>query len=103
MELPKIQTKVVHSETKPAWNVVATSHGDKYKIARVPYSETTIVSGQPIINTSKQQSYEHAKFISDCFNGVYKGDKKSLRKIKIPSIEDLLEEPIYTDEDYALD
>lgn len=103
MELPTIKTKVVHSESKPAWNVVATSHGDKYKIARVPYTETTIVNGQQIINQSKQQAYEHAKFISDCFNGVYKGGKGSLKKLKPPLIEDLSVEPIYSDEDYALD
>lgn len=102
MELPKISTKVIHSESKSAWNVVAISHGDKYKIARVPYTETTIVNGQQIINQNKQQAYEHAKFISDCFNGVYKGGKGSLKKIKPPLITDLMEELVYTDEDYAL-
>ena len=103
MELPKISTKVIHSETKPAWNVVATSHGDKYKIARVPYTENSVVSGQLIVNQSKQQAYEHAKFISDCFNGMYKGGKGSLKKLKVPSISDLTEELVYADEDYALD
>lgn len=104
MELPEIKTKVVHSESKPAWNVVATSHGDKYKIARIPYSENVVVNGQQIINQSKQQAYEHAKFISDCFNGVYKGGKNSLKKLNPPLIEDLSVEPlVYSDEDYALD
>lgn len=31
-----MKTKVVHSESKLAWNVVGTQCGRKYKIARVP-------------------------------------------------------------------
>ena len=41
MTNPKIKTKVVHSQTKSAYNVVGTSLGNKYKIARIPY-ETRI-------------------------------------------------------------
>ena len=32
-----VKTKVVHSQTKSAWNVIGTDLGGKYKIARVPY------------------------------------------------------------------
>ena len=34
-----MKTKVVHSKSKNAWNVVNTEWGGKYKIARVPYSQ----------------------------------------------------------------
>ena len=37
MEDPKVKTEVVHSRTKPAWNVIGKQLGGKYKIARVPY------------------------------------------------------------------
>jgi len=32
-----IRTKVVHSTSKLAWNIVGTKLGGKYKIAIVPY------------------------------------------------------------------
>jgi len=37
MKHPNITTKVSHSESKDAWNVIGTSLGRKYKIARIPY------------------------------------------------------------------
>jgi len=33
----RIRTKVVHSQSKSAWNVISTMAGMKNKIARVPY------------------------------------------------------------------
>lgn len=109
MKIPKIQTEVVHSENKFAWNVVAINHGDKRKIARIPYTDISIVSGQAIINKSKQQAFEHAVFISSCFNYSHKNNKKGLKNIEVPSIEDLDEESLctvdesdYTDEDYSV-
>ena len=33
----EMKTKVVHSQSKNAWNVVNTELGGKYKIARIPY------------------------------------------------------------------
>lgn len=36
---PKIQTKVVHSQSKPAWNVIGIEIGKRHKIARVPYND----------------------------------------------------------------
>ncbi len=34
-----MRTKVVHSQSKLAWNVIGTELGLKYKIARVPYEQ----------------------------------------------------------------
>lgn len=65
MKNPGIKTKVVHSRTKSAWNVVGIGLGGKYKIARVPYLKTDI----DVINTrEKAEALEHAEFISYCFN-----------------------------------
>jgi len=65
MENPNIKTKVVHSESKNAWNIIGTSLGAKYKIARIPY----LITGNEIINTTeKSEALRHAKFISECFN-----------------------------------
>ena len=32
-----MKTKVVHSQSKSAWNVVCAELGHKYKIAKIPY------------------------------------------------------------------
>lgn len=65
MENPKIKTKVVHSQTKSAWNIVGENLGGKYKIARVPYlvSDIQVLSDKNII-----EAFKHAEFISYCFN-----------------------------------
>jgi len=66
MKNPKIKTKVVHSESKPAWNIIGTTLGGKYKIARVPY---LVETGSDIIDArEKAEALEHANFISFCFN-----------------------------------
>lgn len=62
---PKIKTKVVHSETKSAWNVIGTTLGFKYKIARVPY---TGVGDKETVLRESAEALEHANFISYCFN-----------------------------------
>ena len=62
-------TKVVHSKTKEAWNIIGTELGGKYKIARVPY----VISGDELIDClNKSESLKHAIFISKCFNDLYK-------------------------------
>ena len=67
MKTPNIKTKVVHSATKSAWNVVGDTLGGKYKIARVPYH----VSGNDIIDhRDKDEAFQHAEFISWCFNNA---------------------------------
>jgi len=65
MENPKITTKVVHSKSSIAWDVVGTQLGAKHKIARIPYN----VTGNEIIDTKeKSEALLHAEFISKCFN-----------------------------------
>jgi hypothetical protein len=65
MQNPKIKTKVVHSQSKSAFNVIGTELAKKYKIARVPY----LVTDNEIINTrEKAEALLHAEFISKCFN-----------------------------------
>ena len=60
-------TKVSHSESKDAWNVIGTKFGGKYKIARVPYFTE---EGLEQLNTmNKAEALHHAKLISDMFNG----------------------------------
>lgn len=60
-----IATKVVHSQTKPAWNVIGTKLGGKYKIARVPYESC---NDKEIESRLRKEAYEHAMFISNAFN-----------------------------------
>jgi len=64
-----IETKVKHSESKSAWNVVGTILGGKYKIARIPY----VPSSDPIIDTRERtEALKYATFISRCFNNAEK-------------------------------
>lgn len=66
MENINIKTKVVHSESKTAWNVIGESLGGKYKIARIPY---LVIKDLEITNTlRKAEALNHALFISKCFN-----------------------------------
>lgn len=62
---PKIKTRVVHSQTKSAWNIVGESLGAKYKIARVPY---LVIDNQILSDKNRQEAFEHAEFINHCFN-----------------------------------
>lgn len=67
---PNIKTKVKHSESKSAWNIIGDNMGEKYKIARVPY---LIVDDDEILSTqNKEEALEHAMFISFCFNNTDK-------------------------------
>lgn len=65
MKTPRIKTKVVHSESKSAWNVIGTQIGGKYKIARVPYVPT---ENKELHERFKEEARQHAEFISYCFN-----------------------------------
>ena len=62
---PNLKTKVVHSQSKSAWNVVGTEYGRKYKIARVPY---VVVNNEEVTSRNRLEALEHALFISHCFN-----------------------------------
>jgi hypothetical protein len=65
MTNPKTKTKVVHSQTKSAWNIVGESLGGKYKIARVPY---IIIDNELLNERQRNEAFKHAEFISYCFN-----------------------------------
>ena len=65
MKNPKVKTKVVHSQTKSAWNIVGESLGGKYKIARVPYF---VLDNQELSDKNRTEAFEHATFISHYFN-----------------------------------
>jgi len=69
MKDPNIETKVVHSESKPAWNVVGTNIGKKYKIARVPYFTG---STEEVDKINRIEAKNIADFISYCFNNSKK-------------------------------
>lgn len=62
---PKIKTKVVHSQTKAAWNIIGENLGGKYKIARVPY---LVLNDRELSDRNRIEAFEHAEFISYCFN-----------------------------------
>lgn len=55
--------RVVHSESKPAFNVIGTVPGMKYKIARCPYH---IYEGQSdlMADREKEEAEANAKLIS---------------------------------------
>jgi len=59
---PNIRVNVIHSKSKDAWNVVGTSLGCKYKVARIPY---VAVEG---VTTEKLEALQHGEFIKFCFN-----------------------------------
>lgn len=60
------KTTVKHSESKPAWNIIGTTIGEKYKIARVPY---LVIEDNEITTTrNKYEALQDALFISRCFN-----------------------------------
>ena len=65
MKNTKIQTKVVHSKSKAAFNIVGKNLGCKYKIARIPY---LVMDNEVINEREKKEAFEHAEFISWCFN-----------------------------------
>lgn len=65
MENPKIKTRVAHSQTKSAWNIIGENLGGKYKIARVPY---VCVEDENVTDRNRIEAFRHAEFISYCFN-----------------------------------
>ncbi len=75
MQDPKIKTKVVHSQSKDAWNVISAKLGSKYKIARIPY----VPAEKPDLRDRQRvEAFELANFISFCFNN----SEKICEKIK---------------------
>ena len=66
MKFEKINTKVTHSKSKDAWNVIGTKIGQKYKIARIPY--IIVDNSEELTTKNKAEALLHAEFISNCFN-----------------------------------
>ena len=65
MKNPNTKTIIVHSMSKPSWNIISKGLGSKFKIARIPYE----VSHDKELNDKwKLEAFEHATFISYCFN-----------------------------------
>lgn len=67
------KTKVVHSKSKDAWNVIGTCPGGRYKFARVPYVgprsyKDISESCEILITREKAEALELAIFISDAIN-----------------------------------
>lgn len=79
MKNPNIKTRVVHSQSKPAWNIVGETLGGKYKIARVPY---LVLECDTLTQRNRQEAFEHANFISHCFNNADAFYKITLEDIK---------------------
>ena len=65
IDIKTTSTKVVHSQTKSAWNVIGTTPGLKYKIARIPYVCT---DSETSTERERVEARKHAEFISYCFN-----------------------------------
>jgi hypothetical protein len=65
IENQTFKTKVVHSQSKLAWNVIGTELGKRYKIARIPYTE---YADEILSFRYKQEAFNIADFISYCFN-----------------------------------
>lgn len=59
-----MKTKVVHSQSKSAWNVVGEELGGKYKICRCPYY---VCSNEIINERNRKEALSHALFISKSF------------------------------------
>ena len=61
----KKECVVKHSKSKTAWKIVSTLPGDKYNIARVPY---TLINNDILDTRAKAEAMEDALFIASCFN-----------------------------------
>ena len=68
MKHPNLRTKVKHSKSKNAWNVIGDVPGGKYKIARVPYNQLESEDSEAYNTREKAEALEHASFICFCFN-----------------------------------
>jgi len=68
------KTKVVHSQSKSAWNVVEDIWGAEYKIARIPYFAS---DDYDIVSTkNKHETLLHAQFVSGTFNQAWHNEKE---------------------------
>lgn len=68
MENPNQKARVVHSQTKSAWNVIGMGNG-KHKIARCPY---VAPNDDKVSEIYRKEAFNHAEFIAYCFNNSEK-------------------------------
>lgn len=59
-----MKTQVKHSESKTAWNIVGTTPGSKYKVARIPYMVDSRFS-EETNERERKKALDIAKFISE--------------------------------------
>lgn len=67
-----IKTKIIHSKSKNAWNVVGTTLGGKFKIASFPYPAESGTDKETLsINkATKNEAYKLAKFVKFCLGNT---------------------------------
>lgn len=64
-----MKTKVVHSQTKAAWNIVDTIPGDTYKLARIPYYVIAhLKNDDPLNQDERKRAYDLAERTSRFLN-----------------------------------
>jgi hypothetical protein len=69
MKTPNLKTKIVHSQSKPAWNIIGDVLGGPYKIARIPYVPT---GNEELDSRTIKEAFELAEYISYCLNNPSK-------------------------------
>lgn len=67
-----MSTKIKHSESKNAWNVIGDIAGGKYKIARIPYYQSKEKDMDMYNTRQKAEALDDAEFISFCLNNRQK-------------------------------
>ena len=58
------KTKVIHSKSKDAWNILGTQVGKKYKLVIVPYVKDEGNKSVSLVN--KNEALRHAEYIRFC-------------------------------------
>ena len=63
------KVEIKHSESKTSWNIIGTSAGSRYKIARIPYIQTSVGDYKEMYNTrEKAETLEIAQYIVNLLN-----------------------------------
>ena len=63
-----MNVKVIHSESKPAWNIVNTILGGKYKLVNVPYVRTGV--DPEVASANKEEARKLANYLANCINKI---------------------------------
>lgn len=97
MENPNIKTMVVHSRSESVWNVINAGLYGKHKIAEFPY---VCCDNEDIASQNRAEAFEHANFISFCFNRsseICRNDNMK-QMTKMEALEYLVENELHTSE-----